>query len=445
MATALNRRFDVLCHSGVCPSHLIDVLSLLVAHANDTELFKTELRHGGGGEVGAVSTGAGSVRATSSTGPANCTDRAPGDARERQAADRRIQLMYKQAEDPEVLDDALRASHETVLIAAERSLQTYAEDLKHINDIAMATSAKHLRAMRVETQQQMEMFRDRVCGNVVERTKEELEVMRSELTASVRDDISDMVRQLHQVSLSTQQQLQELTSSYTDFVAQAHDVLTAAPLADVYETVKTVAYMQKQMDCMEAKALSKSDVKTLEERLKNVECTVATLGPVAEKSDGAATAASRVSVSTSVPLPLPPSQQKPNSSNGSLPHRSPRSKSTSPPPSHAHLSQSASAREKPLSTTAASRPPVQRTLAERLGVTVEAAEDGVVLVGVSPGSAAAAQRLGVGHIISHVGRTAVATPAAFEEALRASGGLVVKITTYDPFNGRVRVLTAQPF
>ncbi|CAJ1014454.1 hypothetical protein, conserved [Leishmania lindenbergi] len=445
MATALNRRFDVLCHSGVCPSHLIDVLSLLVAHANDTELFKTELRHGGGGEVGAVTTGAGSVRATSSTGPANCTDRAPGDARERQAADRRIQLMYKQAEDPEVLDDALRASHETVLIAAERSLQTYAEDLKHINDIAMATSAKHLRAMRVETQQQMEMFRDRVCGNVVERTKEELEVMRSELTASVRDDISDMVRQLHQVSLSTQQQLQELTSSYTDFVAQAHDVLTAAPLADVYETVKTVEYMQKQMDCMEAKALSKSDVKALEERLKNLECTVATLGPVAEKSDGAATAASRDSVSTNVPLPLPLSQQKPIPSNGSVSHRSPRSKSTSPPPSHVHLSQSASARDQPLSTTAASRPPVQRTLAERLGVTVEAAGDGVVLVGVSPGSAAAAHRLGVGHIISHVGRTAVATPAAFEEALRASGGLVVKITTYDPFNGRVRVLTAQPF
>ncbi|CAM43801.2 conserved hypothetical protein [Leishmania braziliensis MHOM/BR/75/M2904] len=445
MATALNRRFDVLCHSGVCPSHLIDVLSLLVAHANDTELFKAELRHGGGGEVGAVTTGAGSVRATSSTGPANCTDRAPGDARERQAADRRIQLMYKQAEDPEVLDDALRASHETVLIAAERSLQTYAEDLKHINDIAMATSAKHLRAMRVETQQQMEMFRDRVCGNVVERTKEELEVMRSELTASVRDDISDMVRQLHQVSLSTQQQLQELTSSYTDFVAQAHDVLTAAPLADVYETVKTVEYMQKQMDCMEATALSKSDVKALEERLKHLECTVATLGPVAEKSDGAATAASRDSVSTNVPLPLPLSQQKSLPSNGSVPHRSPRSKSTSPPPSHVHISQSASAKDQPLSTTAASRPPVQRTLAERLGVTVEAAEDGVVLVGVSPGSAAAAHRLGVGHIISHVGRTAVATPAAFEEALRASGGLVVKITTYDPFNGRVRVLTAQPF
>ncbi|AYU83386.1 hypothetical protein, conserved [Leishmania donovani] len=446
MTTVLNRRFEVLCHSGTCPSYLIDVLSLLVAHANDTELFKTELRKGDGGEFGAAATGTGSVHATSSTGPSSRTDRAVGETRERQAADRRTQLMYKQVEDPEALDDALRASHETVLIAAERSLQTYTEDLKHINDIAIATSAKQLRAMRVETQQQMEAFRDRVCGSVVAQTKEELEVIRSELAASVRADVSDMVRQLHQVSFSTQQQLQQLTSSYTDFVAQAHDALAVAPLADAYEAVKTVEYMQEQLKCIEAAAATRSDMETLEERLKDLESIMATLGSAARTPDAGAAAAPREGFSMNVPPPLQLSQQELVPSNRSASHRSQTPKSTSPLPSRLHVPRSATAKSRPSSSPPAlPRPPSQRTLAERLGVTVEAVEDGVVLAEVLPGSVAAAHRLGVGHIISHVGRTVVKTPAAFEEALRAIEGQAVKITAYDPFNGRVRVLTAQPF
>ncbi|CBZ25880.1 conserved hypothetical protein [Leishmania mexicana MHOM/GT/2001/U1103] len=446
MATVLNRRFDVLCHSGTCSPYLIDVLSLLVAHANDTELFKTELRKSDGGELGAAATGAGSAYVTSSTDPASRTDRAVGEARERQAADRRTQLMYKQVEDPEALDDALRASHETVLIAAERSLQTYTEDLKHINDIAMATSAKQLRAMRVETQQQMEAFRDCVCGSVVAQTKEELEVIRSELVASVRADVSDMVSELHQVSLSTQQQLQQLTSSYTDFVAQAHDALTIAPLADAHEAVKTVEYMQEQLKCIEAAAATRSDVEALGKRLKDLESVMTTLRSVPRTPDIGTAAASRDGFSMNVPLPPALSQQKPVLSNRRASNRSQTPKSTSPPLLHLHVSRSGSVKGETSSPPPASpTPPAQRTLAERLGVTVEAAEDGVVLAEVLPGSAAAAHRLGVGHVISHVGRTAVTTPAVFEEALRAIEGQAVRITAYDPFNGRVRVLTAQPF
>ncbi|KAG5488435.1 hypothetical protein JIQ42_00040 [Leishmania sp. Namibia] len=445
MTTVLNRKFDVLCHSGTCPPYLIDVLSLLVAHANDTELFKAEIRHSDGGACGGAAAGASSARAASSAGPLSLSGRACGDARERQPEDRRTALIYKQVEDPDAFDDMLRASHETVLIAAERSLQTYTEDLKHINDIAMAASAKQLRAMRVEAQQQMEAFRDRVCGSVVEQTKEELEMMRSELAASVRADVGDMVRQLHQVSLRAQQQLQELTSSYTDFVAQAHDVLTAAPLADTCEAVKTVTYMQEQLESVVTAVAAKSDVETLEERLKDLEGIVATLGSVAWKPDTSATAAPPQRVSTDASSALPLSQQKPVPSGRSVSRGRSTSKSSSPL-SLAHRPQTASAKDRPASPPpASSRPPGRRTLAERLGVMVKGAEDGVVLAGVSPGSAAAAHRLGVGHIISHVGRTAVETPAAFEEALRANEGQAVRITTFDPYKGRVRVLTVEPF
>ncbi|GET93101.1 hypothetical protein, conserved [Leishmania tarentolae] len=446
MTTALNRRFDVLCHSGTCPSYLIDVLSLLVAHANDTELFKTELRKDDRGVFGTAAATAGRVHAASSTGPANRTAQAVSEACERQAADRRTQLMYKQVEDPETLDNVLRASHETVLIAAERSLQTYTEDLKHINGIAMATSAKQLRATQVETQQQMEAFRDRVCGSVVAQTTEELEVMRSELVASVRGDVSDMVQRLHQVSLDTEQKLQQLTSSYTEFVAEAHNAFTMAPLADYYDAVKTVEYMQEKLKCIEATAASRLDVETLEDRLKDLEKIMSTLGSVASTPKAGAAAMPREGFSMNVPPPLSGWQQKTVLSNRSTSHRSETPKSTSPLSSHLHTSQSTSVKDRSSSPPAASpRPPVQRTLAERLGVTVEAAADGVAIADVFPGSAAAGHRLGVGHIISHINRTAVTTPTSFEEALRANEGQPVKITAYDPFNGRVRVLIAQHF
>ncbi|KAG5463866.1 hypothetical protein LSCM1_00039 [Leishmania martiniquensis] len=443
MTSVLNRKFDVLCHSGACPPYLIDVLSLLVAHANDTELFKTEIRRSDRAECDGTPAGAVSPRAASSATPAIPPGEVGGDACERQLADWRTQILTKQVNDPGVLDDVLRASHETVLVAAERSLQTYAEDLKHINDIAMATSAKQLRAMRVETQQQMEAFRDRVCGSVVEQTKEELEMIRSELAASVRADVSDMVQQLHQVSLVAQRQLQEITSSYTDFVAQAHDVLTVAPLADAYEAVKTVEYMQEQVEYMGTTMAVKSDVETLEERLKDLEGIVATLGSSVWKRNASAVAAPPCHVPADA-SPRPLAQQNPSPATRSVSRGRSTPKSPSPP-SLALRPHSGSAKDRlPSPSPVSSHPPARKTLTERLGVTVKAAADGVALTSVSPESPAATHRLGAGHIISHVGRTAVVTPAAFEEALRASEGQTVRITTFDPYKGRVRVLTVQP-
>ncbi|KAK7197223.1 hypothetical protein NESM_000668200 [Novymonas esmeraldas] len=444
MTTALNRKFDVLCHSGTCPSYLVDVLSLLVAHANDTELFKTELRHGGGGGYADTRAGgAAGARAASFSGPAGHSSHVTQDEREQQAEDRRRQLMYKQVEDPAALDDALRASHESVLIAAERSLQTYAEDLKHINDIAMATSAKQLRAMRVETQQQMESFRDRVCSDVVERTKEELEEVRGELATSVRADASDMVRQLQEVSLTAEQQLHTMTCAYSDFVAHAHDALTVAPLVDAHKAATAVAYVQEHLTCIEATTATRSEVGMLGERLKDLERIVAALSSVADTPD----AATRVALVQPLSTPQPQQQQqRPPLSLRSASHSNPPSRLPSPPRSQASASasRSASAQGRPRSPPLAmARPRARETLAERLGVCVEAAEDGVVLTSVVPGSPADLSQLGVGHIISHVGRAAVATPTAFEQALRASDGPSAKITTYNPFHGRIRVLSLQ--
>ncbi|KPA79874.1 hypothetical protein ABB37_04947 [Leptomonas pyrrhocoris] len=471
MTTVLNRKFDLLCHSGTCPSYLVDVLSFLVAHANDTELFKSELRSSdGGGASGFETTQAGllpSSRANSAIRP----DRASREASERYAADRRTQLLYRQVEDSEALDDALRASHESVLIAAEQSLQTYAEDLKNMNEIAMATSAKQLRAMRVETQEQMEAFRDRVCASVVTQTRDELDVMRSEFGASIKEDVGDMVRQLHEVSLTAQRQVQALAKSFAEFVAQTHEATAVVPLQDAHDALAAVEYVQERMDCVEAAVASRADVDTLQKRLQEVERLVATLGSAmngvlqAAVSPPAAAATpcehAMTSVAAAPPLTPPPpikpsvrGHETPSALANSLPLDN-APKASAAPPSRTQASampvDSNSAREVQAATPSPPLPPpsasiaIPKTGAERLGVAVEGAEEGVVLAKVLPDSTASNHQLGTGHIISHVGRVAVTTPAAFEAALQSSEGQPLKLTTYDPFQGRIRVLTIQSF
>jgi hypothetical protein len=467
MTTVLNRKFDLLCHSGTCPSYLVDVLSLLVAHANDTELFKSELRMGGGsrgGQPGLLpSHGNSAIR----------PDCAAREAHERSAADRRTQLMYRQVEDPEVLDDALRASHESVLIAAEQSLQTYAEDLKHMSDIAMATTAKQLRAMRVETQQQMEAFRDRVCASVVSQTRDELEVMRSEFGISVKEDVSKEVRQLQGMCLDAQRKVQELTTSFAEFVAQTHEAATVMPLTDAHEALVAVTYVQARMDDVEAATASRADVETLQNRLRELERVVATLGAAVGVPHTTATATGSTTSEPAVASflePVPTSAPPPLATSSALAHSLSLSNAQSTPASwslsrpspasnkaatvNASSSNVLNGKEQQVVVSSSSRPTppaptaasaaAPKTCAERLGVSVKSAEEGVVLTEVLPDSVAAQHQLGAGHIISHVGRVAVATPPAFEAALQASEGQPLKLTTYDPFQGRVRVLTIQP-
>lgn len=444
MTTVLNRKFDLLCHSGTCPSYLVDVLSLLVAHANDTELFKSELRICGGAEAHRIAS------PVSRGNSADRPDQMPRDVGERGAADRRTQLMYRQVEDPEALDDALRASHESVLIAAEKSLQTYAEDLRHMNEIAMATAAKQLRSMRVETQQQMEEFRDRVCAGTVSQTREELEVMRSEFGASVKEDVSAMVRQLHEVSLRAQQQVQELTASFGEFVADTHAATVVVPLGDAHEALAAVEFMEERMSCVEAAAASRADVDTLESRLRELERVVAALGSAISappNGNGAPPLPALTAVmpdleSTALATSL-------SLSNGQV---APAAKQVSRQPLDPQSSLedvNAAAREPTASKAAAPLVPAAAgvaapspsTCAERLGLVVESAEEGVVLSTVAPDSVAAHHQLGAGHIVSHVGRVAVTTAAAFEAALQSSEGQALKLTTYDPFQGRIRILT----
>ncbi|KPI88203.1 hypothetical protein ABL78_2707 [Leptomonas seymouri] len=468
MKTVLNRKFDLLCHSGTCPSYLIDVLSLLVVHANDTELFKSELRASGNGGAGGVDGFQGSLPTPSRDNSAIRAGRASRDAHERYAADRRTELMYRQVEDPEALDDALRASHESVLIAAEQSLQTYTEDLRHMKEIAMATSAKQLRAMRVETQQQMEAFRDRVCSSVVSQTKDELEVMRSEFGASVKEDVSDMVRQLHEASITAQRQVQELTTSFAEFLSEAREATTVAPLQDAHEALAAVGYMQEKVACMEAAAASTADIEALEARLERLELVVATLGSAVNGVPHTAVLSSATTaephehamegLSAALTLTTPPFMPTVTEADTSpalasalsLSHSHAAPTSNHPPlpsfrtPAAANLARKVDSSKEQAAAPFPAPSSARKTGAELLGVVIESAEDGVMVSQVLPDSVAAHHQLGVGCIISHVGRVAVTTPEAFETALQASEARPLRLTTYDPCQGRVRVLTIDP-
>ncbi|RNF11849.1 hypothetical protein TraAM80_00684 [Trypanosoma rangeli] len=163
MTASLNRKFDLLQKSGTCPPYLLDVLTLLVAHANETEVFKQELR---------------SAPFENATPPI-CSNRGAVAA---------IPPQRELAAQPEV-NLAPKAAEAGDVLATERTLRSYAEDLKMINDIAMATSSKKLREMKTSTSTEMVAFRDRVVRDTWERTREELDSLRMGWLESMKEEV----------------------------------------------------------------------------------------------------------------------------------------------------------------------------------------------------------------------------------------------------------------
>lgn len=357
-------------------------------------------------------------RGVESKGGENATD-------EQQATERRIGL-YEQVEDPAVLDRALQASHESVLIAAERSLRTYAEDLKHMNDIAMATAAKKLRELRSSTLQDMTSFRDRVCGDVVDQTREELDLLRSEWYGDVRAEAEKAKQEVHEASITAQHDIHELLSAHRRFVAQAQDVLTTSPMVDAHEAAMSTALVEYQLKILEANTSNKGEVGLMKERLRQLEKVVALLSNSSnvESLEIAGSYSPTISPASETLAPL--KKKTTNASGGGA----------APPPKGQSMAHSPS-------QTPQRVPPQKKdgSAVAELGISVKEAADGVVVVDVVPNSIAAEHQLGSGHIISHVDRTSVSSPTTFETALNACSGESFKLTTFDPQQGRVRVIT----
>lgn len=416
MTSALNRKFDVLARSGTCPPYLLDVLSLLVAHANDTELYKTEMRsapytNGGGGKDGGV------LQRT---------------------------LPSVQAAE-EALQDTVKASHETILLAAEHSLRAYAEDLKKVNEVAMATSAKLLRELRSSTQHEMDGYRDRLCEAAVGQSTRELEVLQMEWLEGVRAEAERLKSDVDLIASQAERAIQEKAADYAAFVARAHEVLNTQLAVDTHEAVAAGAMASVQVNMLSASAAAKADVDLLADRLKQAERAIARMSAhLFPDGDG---------VEVSYRSDPPPKERQ--TAREKTPTRRAGSDRSSAGVSPV-VSLLMGSRDGPVTgvngsaNTSLHNPPSAlreaRWNVPQLAISVEAdhSGDGVVVTAVQTGSVGAVAGLKRGFLVSHVDRTGVLSPDDMRRAIdaaRSDEAATVRLTVYDPEAGRVRLVT----
>ncbi|EKF27781.1 hypothetical protein MOQ_008486 [Trypanosoma cruzi marinkellei] len=369
MTAALNRKFDLLQKSGTCPSYLLDVLTLLVAHANETELFKQELRS------------------------APFENAAPPLRSERK-------IVAAAAPQPEmgpqtVAQPAAPGAEKDVLLAAERTLRAYASDLRNINDIAIATSSKKLREMKTSNFSEMTAFRDRMVSDAVDRTREELELLRIGWLESMNTEVERAKMEVHKVGLSSQKALHKMLEGYRDYVSDGFRLLKTEPLEVMHRAMAECAFCVERLKIMEQQVVPRIEIDALCGRLKNVERVIAQL---LKKRHSSGAVDDEISAVPAVG------------------------------PSEAGGSTAAAEGVRPL------------------GLCLQDGGDdveGLIVTEVAPNSLASKARISPGHIISHVGDTLVTRKDDFTAAIQKTG-LAVKITVYDPETSRVRILALQP-
>ncbi|EPY35452.1 hypothetical protein AGDE_07332 [Angomonas deanei] len=363
--TALNRKYDLLCRSGTCSPQLLDVLSLLVAHAHDCELFKRELRFSHGKEE-----------------PHLSNFFCEGDADEKKAADRRLGLVKQQVFDPTELGEAIRGSHEKVLLSAEHSLHAYQQDLKRLGEATVCSVAKQLQSLSADTKEGLDRFRDDCCRAVVEQTREELDRERLSWYTQLTAQVEQLKNDVNDCGVSAMKEMSEMSDDYSRFIATSYESLSGLS-QDHDRTSTQSALLEEKVRRLEDRVAQQRDVDLLSARMKEVERHLARLsGAGREESRGR------------------------------------------PSPSPARTS--ASPKE------AVGKPP------HGLNVTLQGEE--LVVESCTPGSQAAQHGIRGGSVISHVDRTPVKTLDEFHSALRS---VLEKfsITIYDPSLGRVRVLS----
>ncbi|KAH9582148.1 hypothetical protein LSM04_006205 [Trypanosoma melophagium] len=257
MTEALNRKFDLLLKSDTCPPYLLDVVRQLVAHANETELFKTELRSAPFDSAVPIK--------KQDVLPSSADQVAAVAVNSRQSDDEREAEMHKVS----------LYTQEQVLETAEASLHAYAADLKKINDIAMATSSKRLREMKTSTSTEMVEFRDRVVRDTVERTREELNSLRMEWLESMNVEVGRLKADIHNLSTGFQKELSKMRDGYTNYLSKGFELFKTEPLEVAHSLLAECALATRRVELVELQLVPKVEIDVLFERVKSVERAIA--------------------------------------------------------------------------------------------------------------------------------------------------------------------------
>eukprot|EP00796_Vickermania_ingenoplastis_P004993 gene4993-3588_t len=255
MTSALNSRFELLRESGTCDPLLVQVLALLVAHANDTEAVKA-------GMLEAHHRGPPSVPAP---------QRAPTHSI---AQDLRTAVPHPSASSAE----ALRVVQECIVEAAESSLQRYASDVRRVNDLALATLEREMQQMQARVTQTVEATLDTVSTRTSERLAAAVERHHDKWLESAGETVRELEERLETLTRSCAAYEGHL-EAYGDYLAGVHGSLLSGSLLGAHRLVATSLLLEEELHSLSAASATKAEVQLLRDRLQRLERRHGTVPP----------------------------------------------------------------------------------------------------------------------------------------------------------------------
>nr|CCC93638.1 conserved hypothetical protein [Trypanosoma congolense IL3000] len=243
---ALNRRLNILQSSGTCPSDLLDVIRLLVAHANETDLFKKELR------------------SQPFTSPVQ-------EPQTQQQVQQRAQQEMPVVQYPEDMQQCAFRARENILMAAESSLRSYVANLKNVNDIATAASSKKLREIKKCISEEMKAFQERVIQGTVEEMEIELDSLRMKWLETIDKEVSRVKEEIHQMGIGLRKELRNMAEGYGDFMAKGFKLINLGQFEEIHKLRADSVLAAGRLELVEKQIVPQMEIEALRERIKMIE------------------------------------------------------------------------------------------------------------------------------------------------------------------------------
>lgn len=259
MTTALNYRFQLLREAGSCDPLLLQVLALLVAHANENGLPRTP---------------------TIIKGEEECRRPSPPPSRlqpaEYMAETAVTSTPTREAallpSDPLTLETT-RILQENIVRTTESALQHYAKDVRRINDIAVGALEKTLRTLERDGAISMEVACEQYASSAADHISEEWERRQQSWLVSSQREVAELEERLRTLVEGCHQQ-QEQLEAYGSFLAGAHESLLSSSLISSHQLIAASLLLEEELEAMVASTASKYDLRVVKERLDSLEAKV---------------------------------------------------------------------------------------------------------------------------------------------------------------------------
>ena len=282
MQSALARKLDVVVRAQNIPKNVVDLLTMLVAHASDTDINRDELaRRLAAAEVAAASptselTIAHDAALKEVSSLRIQTAQLEHTIREAQAS-LLTHLEMKQAQlrnaMQQIQEEAEVLLRDSIPRTMQQHLAKFAMDVRRVGDLAVAAAAKRLNASQEAAAVAVHEACVKTAQAAVDKAEEDIDVLQTKWRRRIEDEVDRAEASFRAASLAASATVNRAASDCVAFLASRIELSNIAPLAELHELRGEVQFCSATVRLVSDATPSLMEVRDVQARLSLVEQT----------------------------------------------------------------------------------------------------------------------------------------------------------------------------